>query len=57
LSDGWPITRGLIRSVIAEKAKHVPGERIAEAARIFEQMTLDPDFTEFLTVVAYDYID
>lgn len=30
---------------------------MAEAAAIYEQMMTDPDFAEFLTLVAYDYID
>jgi deoxyhypusine synthase len=33
------------------------GSRISEAAEIFERMMTNPDFTEFLTLVAYDYID
>jgi malate synthase len=57
LSDGWPITRGLVRSIIAEQAKDLPESRAADAARIFEEMTVNRDFAEFLTVVAYDYID
>ena len=28
-----------------------------EAAAIFERMMTDQDFAEFLTLVAYDYID
>jgi hypothetical protein len=27
------------------------------AARIYDQMMTSPDFPEFLTLVAYDYID
>jgi len=33
------------------------GGRIAEAAEIYERMITSPDFAEFLTLVAYDYID
>jgi malate synthase len=57
LDDGWPITRGLVRTAIGEQAKQLSGTRVAEAAKIFEQMTIDRDFAEFLTLVAYDYID
>ena len=57
LDDGWPITRGLVQSMIAEQAKKISGPRMAEAARIFERMTTDRNFAEFLTLVAYDYID
>lgn len=57
LDDGWPITSGLVHTAIAEQAKHLSGKRVGEAARIFEQMTVHRDFAEFLTTVAYDYID
>jgi hypothetical protein len=30
---------------------------MTEAAEIFEHMMTSPDFAEFLTLVAYDYID
>jgi len=57
LSNGRQVTPELVRSVIAEKKDHLPGARMTEAARIYEQMMTDPDFAEFLTLVAYDYID
>ena len=31
--------------------------RFAEAAEIYDHMMTSPDFAEFLTMVAYDYID
>ena len=57
LSDGWPITRGLVRSIIAEQSKQLPQKRLADAARIFEQLSVAGDFSDFLTLVAYDYLD
>jgi malate synthase len=57
LNDGWPITRGLVRSIIAEQSKQLPEERRADAARIFEQLSVAGDFSDFLTLVAYDYLD
>ena len=57
LSNELQVTPELVRSVIAEKKKNLPGARITEAAQIYEQMITDPDFAEFLTLVAYDYID
>ena len=57
LSDGRRVTSEFVRSVISEKRNELPGERIREASRIYEQMMTDPDFAEFLTLVAYDYID
>jgi len=57
LNNGRQVTPELVRSVIAEKRDHLPGARMTEAAQIYEQMMTDPDFAEFLTLVAYDYID
>jgi malate synthase len=57
LSNGRQVTPELVRSVIAEKKDHLPGARMTEASKIYEQMMTDPDFAEFLTLVAYDYID
>lgn len=57
LSDGRPVTRELVRSVIAEQKAKLRGPRMAEAAELFEQMMTSQDFSEFLTLVAYNYID
>ncbi len=57
LSNGRQVTPELVRSVIAEKKDHLPGVRMTEAAQIYGQMMTDPDFADFLTLVAYDYID
>ena len=57
LSDGRPVTREMVRAVIAEQTSKLKGGRMAEAAAIYEQMMTSPDFAEFLTLVAYDYID
>jgi malate synthase len=54
---GGRVTQELVRSVIADQKNRLTGERMAEAAAIYEQMMTDPDFAEFLTLVAYDYID
>jgi malate synthase len=57
LADGRPVTRELVRATIDEQKTKLKGERIADAAEIFDRMIVNPDFTEFLTLVAYDYID
>ena len=57
LSDRRPVNREMVQRVIAEKKEKLKGGRIAEAAEIFEQMMTSPHFAEFLTLVAYDYID
>ena len=43
--------------VIAEQRTKMKGGRVAAAAEIFERMVTSADFAEFLTLVAYDYID
>jgi malate synthase len=57
LSNGRQVTQELVREAIAEQKNRLPGARMTEAAQIYEQMIADPDFAEFLTLVAYDYID
>ena len=57
LSDGRPVTQEMVRQTIAEQKNKLKGGRMAEAAEIFERMMTSADFAEFLTLVAYDYID
>jgi malate synthase len=57
LADGQPVSREMVRSTIDEQKNKLQSERIADAAKIFDRMIVNPDFTEFLTLVAYDYID
>jgi malate synthase len=57
LSDGRRVTQELVRQVIAEQKGRLKGSRMTEAAEIYEHMMTSRDFAEFLTLVAYDYID
>jgi malate synthase len=57
LTDGRPVTQDMVRQVIGEQKNELKGGRMAEAAEIFERMMTSDDFAEFLTLVAYDYID
>jgi malate synthase len=57
LGDGRTITQELVGDVIDEQKNKLGGARMDTAARIFHQMMTSPDFPEFLTSVAYDYID
>jgi len=57
LSDGRPVTQEMVRQAIAEQKNKLNGGRMTEAAEIFERMMTSADFAEFLTLVAYDYID
>jgi malate synthase len=57
LSDGRPVTREMVRSIIYEQKSKLRGARMDEAAGIFEHMMTSPDFAEFLTLEAYDHLD
>lgn len=65
LADGRPVTIELYRSLVPgqlEKIKQLVGEerfnagRYIEAARLFDQLVINPQFTEFLTVPAYEQL-
>jgi malate synthase len=52
------VAEGDVRRVIDEELRavqHVP--RVDEARALFEQVALDPEFVEFLTVPAYERLD
>ena len=57
LNDGRPVTQEMVRKAIAEQKKKLGGSRMEEAAKIYEEMMTSADFPEFLTLVAYHYID
>jgi malate synthase len=57
LSDGRPVTHEMIRQIIGEQKNQLRRGRVAEAADIFQRMMTSADFTEFLTLEAYDYIE
>jgi len=57
MSNGRPVTADLVHAVIDEQKSKLGGVKMETAARIFQQMMTSPDFPEFLTSVAYDYID
>ena len=66
MSDGRPVTAELVRRTIPEELDKIRGligpERFEKgkyelASRLFEDMMTRSDYTEFLTLVAYDHID
>ena len=66
LSDGRTVTRDLVRQILDEetaKIRESVGEdswragRPAETREIFDRVALSPELIEFLTLVAYDYLD
>ena len=65
LDDGRKVTRELFQQLVPqelEKVRQILGEqqygagKYQEAAAMFEQLTLDESFVDFLTLPAYDYI-
>jgi malate synthase len=66
LAEGPQVTAALVRQLEREEldkiseavgAQAYQDGRFEEAARIFEQVALSDEFTEFLTIPAYDHID
>ncbi|MCS7482578.1 malate synthase A [Umezawaea endophytica] len=53
LSDGTPVTAGLVREVLARTKASLSGEHVDLAAELFEQVALSEEFADFLTVPAY----
>ena len=58
MNDGRKVTAELVLKATREQAAKFGGQgKFDLAAKIFEQMMTSPDMAEFLTLVAYDYID
>jgi malate synthase len=66
LSDGRAVTPELVRRTIAEELEKMratlgtqrfDGGNFDLASRLFDRMMTGAEFTEFLTLVAYDYLD
>jgi malate synthase len=47
----------LIRDALEQESAKRPGGKMSTAAKVFEQVATAPDFPEFMTTVAYDYLD
>jgi malate synthase len=65
LDDGRKVTRELFQELLPQelaKVRQILGEqqyatgKYEEAAGMFEQLTLDDNFVDFLTLPAYDYV-
>ena len=61
MNDGRPVTADFVTQVIRETARALSerngrGE-FETAARLYERMMTDAGFPEFLTLVAYEFID
>jgi malate synthase len=55
--DGTVITKEIVRSFISELRGKSKAPCMEQASAIFERMTTNAEFPEFLTLFAYDYID
>ena len=59
-AEGTPITAQLVEDILADVLAELPafdGHRYDDAARVFLEVALDPDFQPFLTTGAYlDYL-
>jgi malate synthase len=65
LDDGRKVTKELFRELVPqelEKVRQLLGDKgyaagkYPEGAKMFEELTLEDDFVEFLTLPAYDYL-
>jgi len=66
LADGRTITTDLIREIMADEFSKITDStgpekyytrRFATAGELFEEMLMDDEFNEFLTLRAYDFVD
>ena len=59
LDDGRKVTREMFRRILDEeiaKMKHSSTNKFAAARALFDRITTDDSFAEFLTLPAYDYL-
>jgi malate synthase len=60
LNDGRKVTKELFRSMLEQelmKVRHFAGDKFDTARDLFDQITTNDEFVEFLTLPCYDKID
>jgi len=57
LKDGRSLTANLVQEMIAEQVSKTPRDSLQRAAELLARMMTGPEFPEFLTLIAYDYLD
>jgi len=66
LEDGRKVTKDLFRKILADQLPKIKAElgkagwsagRYEEAAKLFDRITTDDNYVEFLTLPAYELID
>jgi len=60
LNDGRKVTKEMFRAVLNQelsKVKRFPGDKFDSARELFDNITTADEFTEFLTLPGYGYLD
>ncbi|MBV9264727.1 MAG: malate synthase A [Acidobacteriaceae bacterium] len=57
LSCGRTITRGMVEALIEARLEHIRDLSLMKAGDVFAALTRNPEFPEFLTVAAYEFIN
>ncbi len=58
LKDGRPVTEGLVRQIVEERAAQLgEGGRLKSAAKVLAELMTAKEFPEFLTLASYDLLD
>ena len=61
LSDAQRVTPAMVRKILQHHGERLSGQfpprELSLACRLFEQMTTSPEFPEFLTLSAYEFLD
>jgi malate synthase len=62
LQDGRPVTEGMARDIIRQRATELGAElsndeKLRQAAKVLEELTTSQEFAEFLTLASYDLLD
>jgi malate synthase len=58
LQGGEEVTSKLVADMVAERKEQMPaGERLNLAAQVLQELMTSQEFTEFLTLACYDFLD
>jgi malate synthase len=66
LEDGTEVTKDLFRNILSEELEKIPGlvdpvrtrnDRFEEAAELFDRISTQDEFVEFLTLPGYEYLE
>jgi malate synthase len=58
LENGEPVTRKLVSDMVKDQKRHSSnGEKLELTAEVLERLMTDEEFTEFLTLACYEFLD